>query len=140
MDSFESEVERVAALYRRSGAAMLLKRYEPYRITGRLAHGGFRGVHLKKSGPDYSLWLPDGRSGLIEVKSGTRPTLDPLQVAMLAQTLNWGYLSLVLYRSPSAEWYLIHYRDWAPCKGRSPSFITTNGIPLGETPDFLEHL
>lgn len=69
-ESAEELVELVGALYLKEGRAELRKRPEPYRRVGAAAASGqFTAAPLAKSGPDFDLALPDGRAGLIELKS-----------------------------------------------------------------------
>ena len=147
----EALVESIAQEYERAGRAHLRKRYEPYRRIGRVMKGGtFRAVNIGSSGPDFELWLSDGRAGLIEVKS-RKAARVPLAAVGDAQSLalrrcaEWGHLALVLVRLEH-EWFLLDFMAWTHHKKRSlnRTDLATQGIQcpvdaLGR-PDFLSVL
>jgi len=69
---------------------------------------------LGESGPDYSIWLPSGEAGFIEMKSrkGGRIPLSAvkgLQRTMLDKAARWGQLAFVIVRLDE-EWYAIDWR------------------------------
>jgi hypothetical protein len=69
---------------------------------------------LGESGPDYSIWLPSGEGGFIEMKSrkGGRIPLSAvkgLQRTMLDRASRWGQLAFVVVRLDE-EWYAIDWR------------------------------
>jgi hypothetical protein len=120
----ERLVEEQGTEYLRSGACFLRKRYEPYRRIGRAGpNNAFRAVPIGASGPDFEIWLPDGRAGLIEVKSrkGTRVALSAVgdvQALTLRRMAEWGHLSFVLVRL-NLEWFLVSFEAWTHKKKRS---------------------
>ena len=113
--SAEDEIEATALHYLEKGEAEILKRYEPYK---RVSGGGkiFKAVYTHKSGCDYSVWLPCGRSGMIEVKSREADrisisAIDEEQRKQLERRHNWGQIALILVRL-RGEWYCITYFNW----------------------------
>lgn len=69
---------------------------------------------MGESGPDYSIWLPSGEAGFIEMKSrkGGRIPLSAvkgLQRTMLDRAVRWGQLAFVIVRLDE-EWYAIDWR------------------------------
>ena len=100
----EALVERMGAEYLRAEYANIRKRSEPYRRIGGVGKGAvFRAVNTGASGPDFELWLADGRAGLLELKSrkGSRVPLDAVggaQALALRRCVSWGHLALVLVR------------------------------------------
>lgn len=117
----EQLVESMASEYL---TAQVRKRYEPYRRIGGVGKGGvFKAVNTGSSGPDFEVWLSNGRAGLIEVKSrkGTRVPLSAVgesQALALRRCVEWGHLAFVLVRLDH-EWFLIHYSAWTHHKKRS---------------------
>jgi len=121
--SAESLVIESAAHYLRAGRCLLRKRYEPYRRVGGVKEGLFKAVNIGASGPDFELWLDDGRAGLMEVKSrkGKRVQLGAVggpQAEALERLSRWGHLALVLVRLAGA-WYLVDFRAWTHASKRS---------------------
>jgi hypothetical protein len=116
-------VEQAATLYATQGRANVRKRYEPYRRVGGVKEGLFKAVNIGASGPDFELWLDDGRAGLMEVKSrkGKRVQLGAVggpQAEALERLSRWGHLALVLVRLAGA-WYLVDFRAWTHASKRS---------------------
>lgn len=114
--SAEEIVENTAEYLAEQGLADLEKRYEPYKRVSRGSGTTFRGVYLGKSGCDYALWLPDGRAGMIEVKSreGMRvetSAVDSKQAEQLGRRSRWGQLAFVLVRL-SSNWFLVPWSNW----------------------------
>lgn len=122
----EKLVEEQSAQYLREGRAFVRKRYEPYKRLGRAnANNVFRAVPIGASGPDFEIWLSDGRAGLLEVKSrkGTRVSLSAVgdvQALTLRRMSEWGHLAFVLVRL-DMEWFLVSYEAWTHRSKRSLS-------------------
>jgi hypothetical protein len=120
----ERLVEERAALYLREKRGFVRKRYEPYRRIGKAgANNAFKAVPIGASGPDFEIWLPDGRAGLIEVKSrkGNRVPLSAVgdtQALALQRMAEWGHLAFVLVRL-AGEWFLVSYAAWTHRSKRS---------------------
>jgi hypothetical protein len=144
----ETLVESMGAEYK---DAVLRKRHEPYRRIGGAGKGGvFKAVNTGSSGPDFEIWLKDGRAGFIEVKSrkGSRVPLAAVgdaQALALQRCVEWGHLSFVLVRLDH-EWFLVHYSAWTHHKKRSlnRTDLSVQGVQcavdqLGR-PDFLSVL
>lgn len=141
-------VEQIGVHYEARMLARVRKRYEPYkRVGGAGKNGLFKAVNIGSSGPDFELWLSDGRAGLLEVKSrkGGRVTLSCVgeaQAMDLTRMSYWGHLALVLVRI-AEEWYLVDYRAWTHDKKRSLNArdleIQGARVPINEhgLPDFL---
>lgn len=141
-------VEQIGIHYEAKMLARVRKRYEPYkRVGGAGKNGLFKAVNIGSSGPDFELWLADGRAGLLEVKSrkGNRVTLSCVgeaQAMDLTRMSYWGHLALVLVRIAEA-WYLVDYRAWTHDKKRSLNArdleIQGARVPINEhgLPDFL---
>lgn len=141
-------VEQIGIHYEAKMIARVRKRYEPYkRVGGAGKNGLFKAVNIGSSGPDFELWLADGRAGLLEVKSrkGGRVTLSCVgeaQAMDLTRMSYWGHLALVLVRL-AEEWYLVDYRAWTHDKKRSLNArdleIQGARVPINEhgLPDFL---
>ena len=117
-------VEQMGTHYEARMFARVRKRHEPYRRVGGVGKGGlFKAVNTGSSGPDFEIWLADGRAGLMEVKSrkGNRIVLSSVgeaQALDLTRMSYWGHLALVLVRLVD-EWYLVDYRAWTHAKKRS---------------------
>ena len=114
--SFEAQLELLAAAYARHGLLELCKRYEPYKRVSGGAGSVFKAVYTSKSGCDFEIWLSDGRAGHIEAKSReaeriSKDALDEVQQAQLQRRVDWGQLALVLVRLQGI-WYMIHYSRW----------------------------
>lgn len=121
----ERLVEEQGIEYLRAKRGYVRKRYEPYRRIGGKAgpNNMFKAVPVGTSGPDFEVWLPDGRAGLVEVKSrkGTRVALSAIgdaQALTLRRMAEWGHLSFVLVRL-DLEWYLVSFDAWTHEKKRS---------------------
>ena len=143
-------VEQAATLYRVRHEAEVRKRHEPYRRVGGVKDGLFKAVNTGASGPDFELWLSDGRAGLMEVKSrkGKRVQLGCVgtpQSEALGQMVAWGHLALILLRL-AGEWYLLDFRAWHHPTKRSLNAedLETRGARVHETehgfPDYLASL
>lgn len=144
-------VEEQSALYLRDQSAYVRKRYEPYRRVGRAGKGNmFKAVPTGASGPDFEVWLRDGRAGLIEVKSrkGARIELAAIgdtQALALRRMSEWGHLALVLVRL-NHEWFLVSYEAWTHHKKRSLNRedLSVQGVrcpvDTDNKPDFLSVL
>lgn len=117
-------VEQMGVHYESRMIARVRKRHEPYRRVGGVGKGGmFKAVNTGSSGPDFELWLADGRAGLMEVKSrkANRVVLSSVgeaQALDLTRMSYWGHLALVLVRLVD-EWYLVDYRAWTHATKRS---------------------
>lgn len=110
----EDLLQSAGNIYERRGEALLCKRYEPHRRIGHAVKGVFRAAMMGESGPDYSIWLPSGEAGFIEMKSrkGGRIPLSAvkgLQRTMLDRAVRWGQLAFVVVRLDE-EWYAIDWR------------------------------
>lgn len=144
----ERLVEEQGAVYLRDQRCFLRKRYEPYRRVGRASHNGvFKAINTGASGPDFEIWLADGRAGLIEVKSrkGSRMPLGAVgdtQALALRRMAQWGHLAFVLVRL-DLEWFLISFEAWTHKRKRSlnRSDLLAQGAKCPEDsegrPDFL---
>lgn len=144
----ENLVEQVATHYEARLLARVRKRYEPYkRVGGAGRNGMFKAVNIGSSGPDFEVWLSDGRAGLMEVKSrkGKRIPLSAVgdaQACDLTRMSYWGHLSLVLVRLEN-RWYLVDYRAWTHVSKRSLNAcdLKEQGVEVGLTeygaPDFI---
>ena len=144
----EALVERMGAEYLRAEYAYIRKRSEPYRRIGGVGKGGvFRAVNTGASGPDFELWLADGRAGLLELKSrkGSRVPLDAVggaQALALRRCVSWGHLALVLVRLDGV-WWLVDYSAWTHSHKRSLNAVDLEAqgarVPVTADgfPDFL---
>ena len=129
-------VEQIGLDYEAEQVARIRKRHEPYKRVGGVKNGMFKAVNTGASGPDFEIWLSDGRAGLMEVKSrkGKRIPLSAIggaQAHDLNQMLEWGHLALVLVRL-EGEWYLISFRAWTHETKRSlnASDLIAQGVHL----------
>lgn len=111
----ESQVEMIANVYLNEGRAEICKRYEPYkRVSG--GAKSFKAVYAGKSGCDFELWLPDGRSGHMELKSREadripKNAIDETQTRQLTRRLAWGHLAFVIVRLRGV-WYRVPWARW----------------------------
>ena len=122
-ESAEELVVLAGRQYLQEERAELRKRPEPYRRIGAAQRGGqFTAAPLAKSGPDFDLALPDGRSGLIEVKSrkGHRIPLHSVGDAQgdaLERRIAWlgfGVVLVMLWEEgQSSRWWVVDWRRWA---------------------------
>jgi hypothetical protein len=122
-ESAEELLMLVGKQYLAEERAELRKRPEPYRRIGSAqSNGQFMAAPLSKSGPDFDLALPDGRSGLIEVKSrkGHRIPLHAVgavQSEALARRIAWqgfGVIMVMLWDEKTiSRWWAVDYRRWA---------------------------
>ena len=125
--SAEVQVMRAARRYLDEGRAELNKRAEPYRRIGAAkANGQFTAAPLAKSGPDFDLALPDGRAGLLELKSrkGDRIPLDSVgqvQSEALARRVRWAGIAAVivtLWDERESRWWVIDWRRWESARAQ----------------------
>ena len=108
--------------------AEVRKRPEPYRRIGAAQRNGqFTAAPLSKSGPDFDLALPDGRSGLIEVKSrrGHRipiHAVGEVQGVALERRIAWkgfGAVVVMLWdEGKESRWWVMDWRRWAEAKNK----------------------
>ena len=156
--SAEVQVMRAARRYLEEERAELTKRAEPYRRIGAAkANGHFTAAPLSKSGPDFELALPDGRAGLLEVKSrrGDRIPLDAIgevQAAALHRRQLWGGFAAVvvmLWDERSSRWWVVDWRRWSGAQAHGmKSFKGAQldelgvrcALTLGGEPDWLPAL
>lgn len=114
--SAEDIVEATSDYYKAQGLAELLKRYEPYKRVSSGSASTFRGVYAGKSGPDYEIWLYNGKGGHLEVKSREADripisAIDEEQARMLSLRMAWGQLAYVLVRL-RGTWFLVSWYRW----------------------------
>lgn len=119
----EDLLQAAGNVYERRSEALLCKRYEPHRRIGKATKGVFKASMLGESGPDYSIWLPSGSAGFIELKSrmgGRIPlaAVGGLQATMLDRAARWGQLAFVIVKLDQ-EWYAIDWRMFTHEKKRS---------------------
>ena len=100
--------------YATSGKALIYKRYEPYKrvSTGKV----FKAVYTGKAGADYSIFLPDGRAGMIEVKSrdSDRISISAVsedQVQQLKKLKEFNQLAYILVRLKT-RWFIVDFDQW----------------------------
>jgi hypothetical protein len=111
----EAQMEMIANVYMNEGTAEICKRYEPYkRVSG--GAKTFKAVYAGKSGCDFEIWLPDGRSGHIEMKSReadriTKDAIDDTQSAQLTRRMQWGHIAGVVIRLKGI-WYYVDWSRW----------------------------
>ena len=111
----EAQMEMIANVYMNEGTAEICKRYEPYkRVSG--GSKTFKAVYAGKSGCDFEIWLPDGRSGHIEMKSReadriTKDAIDDTQSAQLTRRMQWGHIAGVVIRLKGI-WYYVEWSRW----------------------------
>ena len=158
-ESAEELMMLVGQQYLKSNIAELRKRPEPYRRIGAaLTNGQFIAAPLAKSGPDFDLALPDGRSGLVELKSrkGRRVPLSAVGVIQgeaLAHRIAWrgfGVVMVMLWNEGiEARWWAVDWRRWCGAqrhgyKSLSDSDLDLLGVPcslmIGARPDWLPAL
>ena len=158
-ESAEELMMLVVQHYLKANCAELRKRPEPYRRVGAaLSNGQFIAAPLAKSGPDFDLALPDGRSGLIELKSrkGKRVPLSAVGVVQgdaLARRIAWrgfGIVMVMLWNEGvEARWWAVDWRRWLEARQRgyksfSNEDLNRLGVPcplmIGARPDWLPAL
>ena len=158
-ESAEDMMMLVGQQYLIAEVAELRKRPEPYRRVGAaLANGQFIAAPLSKSGPDFDLALPDGRAGLIELKSrkGKRVPLNSVgqvQGDALARRIKWSGFGVVMVmlwdEGVEARWWAVDWRRWHAARERglksfSDKQLDVIGTPcelmLGARPDWLPAL
>lgn len=158
-ESAEELMMLVGHQYLKERRAELRKRPEPYRRVGAaLANGQFIAAPLSKSGPDFDLALPDGRSGLIELKSrrGHRVPLNAVgsvQGDALSRRIEWrgfGVVMVMLWdEGREARWWAVDWRRWVEARARgykslSDEDLNRVGSPcallIGARPDWLPAL
>lgn len=144
----ESQVEQIANIYLNDGTAEICKRYEPYkRVSG--GAKSFKAVYAGKSGCDFELWLPDGRSGHMELKSReadriSKSAIDETQSRQLTRRMQWGHLAFVLVRLRGV-WYRVDWARWGEGDRKSHNAKQLEEIGMKLTikrglPDILEGL
>ena len=158
-ESAEQLFLKTGDLYLSQARAELRKRPEPYRRVGAaLANGQFTAAPIAKSGPDFDLILPDGRSGLLELKSRRAKriplrSVGPAQQAALQRRVEWrGFGAVVVmlwsFESP-ARWWVVDWRAWhrgldAGINSWRDTDLDEVGVScellLGDLPDFLPAL
>ena len=155
-ESAEELMMLVGRLYLSENVAELRKRPEPYRRIGAaLANGQFIAAPLAKSGPDFDLALPDGRSGLVELKTrkGKRVPLNAVgavQGQALEHRISWlgfGIVIVMLWdEGIEARWWAVDWRRWSSAKihgykSFSDHDLNLLGVPcpmmIGARPDWL---
>ena len=155
-ESAEELLMLVGKQYLAEERAELRKRPEPYRRIGAAqSNGQFTAAPLSKSGPDFDLALPDGRSGLIEVKSrkGHRIPLQAVgevQGTALARRIAWkgfGIVMVMLWKEGEApRWWAVDWRRWDHAKSLgyksfSDADLDQIAVPcnmmIGARPDWL---
>jgi len=111
----EGMVEMIANVYLHEGKAEICKRHEPYR---RVSSGkkAFKAVYAGKSGCDYEIWLRDGSSGHIELKSreGVRinkNAIDSSQAEQLTRRVKWNQIAWIIVRL-KGEWFRVEWEKW----------------------------
>lgn len=140
-------LERTAS---RLADALIYKRYEPYkRVSKSSSSRSFRAVYTEKSGCDYSVFLKDGRAGMIEVKSRqsriNKSAIDETQHHQLLDLKSLGHFAYVLIYI-SEEWILIDYLKFLDSERRSYTLeqLSIIGTQLKEEDgilvDLLENL
>ena len=147
--SAEEQVLSMAALYLQRGHAEVIKRYEPFARVSKSAAGAWRGVYAGPAGPDFEIWLPGGKAGMIEMKSRDADriaisAIDPYQKATLARLTRGGHLALILVRLRD-RWFLIEYSEWEIeyRKSHNAATLTQHGVEVlmsPEGPDYLSAL
>lgn len=125
-ESAEETILKMGQLYLSQGLAEVRKRPEPYRRIGAAkSNGQFTAAPLSKSGPDLDLALPDGRCGLLEVKSrkGHRVPLSAVgqvQDTSLKRRIEWngfGIILVMLWKEGVApQWWAVDWRRWNHAK------------------------
>ena len=105
--------------------ALIYKRYEPYKRISKSAGKSFRAVYTEKSGCDYSVFLRDGRAGMIEVKSRqsriNKSAIDETQHHQLLDLKALGHFAYVLIFI-EGNWVLIDYHTFLDTDQRSYTF------------------
>ena len=158
-ESTEELVMQVGRMYLQHERAEIRKRPEPYRrIGGARPNGQFTAAPLSKSGPDFDVALPDGRAGLIEVKSrkGHRIPLSAvgdIQYQALARRVHWhgfGMILVMLWKEgQETRWWAIDCRRWNEAKKKGYKSLSDQDLDLlgvrcellvGHKPDWLPAL
>ena len=158
-ESAEEIMMIVAQQYLAAGRAELRKRPEPYRrIGGAQPNGQFTAAPLAKSGPDFDLSLPDGRSGLVELKTrrGRRVPLHAVgqvQGDSLARRIAWrgfGVVFVMLWdEGVAARWWAVDWRRWVEARARGMKSFSDADLDrvaircemmIGARPDWLPAL
>lgn len=140
----EQVLEDTSTYY--SSSLLIYKRYEPYkRVSGK--GRVFRAVYAGVAGCDYSIFMSDGRAGMIEVKSRRsnrlqKSALSESQHFQLDQLMKWKHLSFLLIFM-CEKWILISYAQFMTTKRKSHNFeqllslgtelICTDGILVNLT-------
>lgn len=145
----EAKVEEMCLSYLQRGLAEIGKRYEPHKRVGH-GRGFYKAIYLGKAGCDYEVYLPDGRAGMLELKSRdgvriTKDAVDAFQQAQLARRLAWGQIAKVLVRL-NGTWVIVDYSRWHEGDRKSHNeeqlLAIGNLVPLNAKgqPDFLPFL
>ena len=125
--AFEDIITKVSEYYLSKGLGYIKKRYEPYKRVGKPLSGSrFIGIHTGASGPDFEVFLRNGRSGLLEMKMRTSKyvplaILNEKQIEELSLMDSWGYLSLIcLYLNINdGGFFVIPFSEWKHTKKKS---------------------
>ena len=158
-ESAEELIEQMGRLYLTELRAELRKRPEPYRRIGAAqSNGHFTAAPLSKSGPDFDVALPDGRAGLIELKTrkGRRVPLravGEVQSASLKRRVEWNGIGAVIVclwdEGVSARWWVIDWRRWEEAGARGYKSLSDQDLDQlgvacellpGQRPDWLPAL
>ena len=125
-ESAEETIIQVGKTYLSQNLAEVRKRPEPYRRIGAAkSNGQFTAAPLCKSGPDLDLALPDGRCGLLEIKSrkGHRMPLSAVgqvQNDALKRRIEWNGFGIILVmlwkEGVTPKWWAIDWRRWNQAK------------------------
>ena len=127
----EHVLEKTASCF----GALIYKRYEPYKRVSKGGGKSFRAIYTEKSGCDYSFFLPDGKAGMIEVKSRqsriNKSAIDEVQHTQLLDLLSLGHLAFVLIYI-SGEWVLVDYYKFISTEQKSYTLeqLLTIGVHL----------
>lgn len=148
-ESAEELIEQMGRIYLQEGLAELRKRPEPYRRIGAAqANGHFTAAPLSKSGPDFDLALPDGRAGLLELKTrkGHRIPLravGDVQASALKRRVAWGGFGAIIIclwnEDRAARWWVIDWRCWEQAGLHGYKSLSDQDLNLLATPCQLTH-
>ncbi len=149
-DSAESQVMISAQYYFEKSLAEVKKRPEPYRRIGAAkSNGQFVAVPIAKSGPDFDICMPNGKSGLIEVKSrrGKRIPISAVgdaQISALLRRIQWqGYGTILVmlwdFGQPTI-WWSIDARRWQEASNKGYKSLRAQELDiLGVRCEILKH-
>ena len=137
-ESAEEMIIKVGQIYLTQNLAEVRKRPEPYRRIGAAkSNGQFTAVPLSKSGPDLDLSLPDGRCGLLEVKSRKShriplSAVGDAQDEALKRRIEWngfGVILIMLWKEGvAAQWWAIDWRRWNQAKERGYKSLSIDDL------------